>query len=63
MHLGSYDDEPETLARMNAFAAEQGYAVDFSETRFHHELYLSDPNRTAPEKLKTILRHPLKSSL
>ena len=44
-------------------AAEQGYAVDFSETRFHHELYLSDPNRTAPEKRKTILRHPLKSSL
>ena len=40
-----------------------GYAVDFSETRFHHELYLSDPNRTAPEKRKTILRHPLKSSL
>lgn len=63
MHLGFYDDEPETLARMNAFAAEQGYAVDFSETRFHHELYLSDPNRTAPEKRKTILRHPLKSSL
>lgn len=63
MHLGSYDDEPETLARMNAFAAEQGYAVDFSETRFHHELYLSDPNRTAPERRKTILRHPLKSSL
>lgn len=63
MHLGAYDDEPETLARMNAFAAEQGYAVDFSETRFHHELYLSDPNRTAPEKRKTILRHPLKSSL
>lgn len=63
MHLGSYDDEPETLVRMNAFAAEQGYAVDFSETRFHHELYLSDPNRTAPEKRKTILRHPLKSSL
>ena len=57
------DFEPETLARMNAFAAEQGYAVDFSETRFHHELYLSDPNRTAPEKRKTILRHPLKSSL
>ena len=63
MHLGSYDDEPETLARMDAFAVEQGYAVDFSGTRFHHELYLSDPNRTAPEKRKTILRHPLKSSL
>lgn len=59
MHLGSYDDEPETLARMDAFAAEQGYAVDFSETRFHHEIYLSDPNRTLPEKGKTILRHPL----
>ena len=63
MYLGSYDDEPETLARMDAFAAEQGYAVDFSGTRFHHELYLSDPNRTAPEKRKTILRHPLKSNL
>lgn len=50
-------------AAFRAGAAEQGYAVDFSETRFHHELYLSDPNRTAPEKLKTILRHPLKSSL
>ena len=63
LHLGLYDDEPETLARMDAFAAEQGYAVDFSDTRFHHEIYLSDPNRTAPEKRKTILRHPLKSSL
>ena len=52
MHLGSYDDEPETLARMDAFAAEQGYAVDFSDTRFHHEIYLSDPNRTLPEKRK-----------
>ena len=49
LHLGLYDDEPETLARMDAFAAEQGYAVDFSDTRFHHEIYLSDPNRTLPE--------------
>ena len=63
MHIGPYDTEPETLRQMDAFAAEQGYAVDFSETRFHHELYLSDPNRTAPERRKTILRHPLKSSL
>lgn len=63
MHLGSYDDEPETLARMDAFAAEQGYAVDLSGTRFHHEIYFSDPNRTLPEKRKTILCHPLKSSL
>ena len=60
LYLGSYDDEPETLARMDAFAAEQGYAADFSDDRFHHELYLSDPRRTPPEKRKTILRHPLK---
>ena len=62
LHLGLYDDEPETLARMDAFAAEQGYAVDFSENRFHHEIYLSDPNRTLPEKRKTILRHPLQKA-
>lgn len=60
MHLGPYDAEPETLARMDAFAAEQGYQPDFSGERFHHEIYLSNPNRTAPEKQKTILRHPLK---
>lgn len=60
MHVGPYDAEPETLAQMDAFAAAQGYAVDFSETRFHHEIYLSDPRRTAPEKWKTVLRHPIR---
>jgi len=60
MHIGSYDTEPETLARMDAFATEHGYRPDISDERFHHEIYLSDPNRTAPEKRKTILRHPLK---
>ena len=60
MHIGPYDTEPETLARMDAFAEEQGYTLDFSETRFHHELYLSDPRRTAPEKQKTVLRHPVR---
>ena len=60
LHLGPYDAEPETLAQMDTFAAEQGYEVDFSEKRFHHEIYLGDPRRTAPEKLKTVLRHPLR---
>lgn len=60
MHLGSYDDEPQTLKRMHAFLAEQGYEPDFSDTRFHHELYLSDPRRTAPEKLRTVLRLPIR---
>ena len=60
MHVGPYDTEPETLAQMDAFAAAQGYVVDFSETRFHHEIYLSDPRRTAPEKWKTVLRHPIR---
>ena len=60
LHVGPYDAEPETLAQMDAFATEQGYALDFSETRRHHEIYLGDPRRTAPEKLKTVLRHPVK---
>ena len=60
LHIGPYDAEPETLAQMDAFAEEQGYAADFTEKRFHHELYLGDPRRTAPEKLKTVLRHPVR---
>lgn len=60
MHVGSYDSEPATLARMDAFAEEQGYALDFSEERLHHEIYLSDPRRTASEKRKTVLRHPVR---
>lgn len=46
---------------MRAFAAEQGYAPDFSESRLHHEIYLSDPRKCAPEKLKTVIRHPIKA--
>lgn len=61
MHVGSYDAEPETLRQMDEYAAAQGYAVDFSATRFHHEIYLGDPRKTAPEKLKTILRHPIRA--
>lgn len=60
MHLGSYDDEPATIALMDAFAEEQGYAVDISETRYHHEIYLSDPRRCKPANLKTVVRHPVR---
>lgn len=60
MHLGPYDDEPDTIAVMDQYAAEQGYEQDFSATRLHHEIYLGDPRKTAPEKLKTVIRHPVK---
>lgn len=59
MHIGSYDDEPSTIAKMDEFAARNGYKTDISDTRFHHEIYLSDARRTAPEKLKTVIRHPV----
>lgn len=61
LHIGSYDREPETVRKMEAFAKEQGYLTDFSDTRFHHEIYLSDPRRTAQEKLRTVIRHPVKA--
>lgn len=60
MHIGSYDEEPDTLAAMKAFAQENGWQLDLSEARRHHEIYLSDPRRCAPEKLKTVLRLPVK---
>ena len=60
MHTGPYDNEPETVAAMDAFLAENGYATDITDTRWHHEIYLSDVRKTAPEKLKTVLRHPFK---
>ena len=60
MHIGSYDDEPATLRKMEAFLSENGYQPDFSGERLHHEIYLSDPRRTAPERLKTVIRQPIK---
>ena len=60
MHVGSYDDEPATVRRMEEFAAVHGYTADFSETRLHHELYLSDPRKTAPENRRTVIRHPVR---
>ena len=60
MHIGPYDDEPASIKLMEDFAREQGYEIDLSDARRHHEIYLSDPRRTAPDKLKTVLRHPIK---
>ena len=60
LHIGPYDDEAGSVAMMDAFIAEQGYGNDFSDTRLHHEIYLSDVRRTAPEKLRTVLRHPIR---
>ncbi len=59
MHTGPYDDEPATVALLDAFIAAEGYRPDFSDTRHHHEIYLGDPRKTAPEKLKTVIRHPV----
>ncbi len=60
MHNGPYDDEPATVALMDAYIAKQGYVNDINEKRMHHEIYLSDARRTAPEKLKTVIRHPIR---
>ena len=60
MHVGPFDDEPATVARMDAFLAENGYENDMTDTRLHHEIYLSDARKVAPEKLKTVIRHPIR---
>ena len=60
MHIGSYDDEPATIKAMKDYAEIQGYKIAISEYRHHHEIYLGDPRRTAPEKLKTVIRYPIK---
>lgn len=62
MHIGPYDEEPATIEKMKAFAEEQGYVFDFGDNRRHHEIYLSDVRRCAPERLKTVIRHPLRKS-
>lgn len=60
MHIGAYDDEPETVALMDKYLEENGYENDFSTERMHHEIYLSDARRVAPERLKTVIRHPVR---
>lgn len=61
MHIGSYDDEPKTVAMMHKFMSDNGYQLDINEKRYHHEIYLSDPRRVAVDKIKTVVRHPIKS--
>ena len=61
MHIGSYDSEPATVELMHKFMEQEGYELDITDTRFHHEIYLSDARRVAPEKLKTVIRHPIKT--
>ena len=60
MHIGPYDEEPATVSMMHAFMEEQGYTLDITDQRLHHEIYLSDARKTAPDKLKTVIRHPIK---
>ena len=60
MHLGAFDDEPETVAIMDEYIKQNGYANDMNKDRLHHEIYLSDARKVAPEKWKTVIRHPIK---
>lgn len=60
MHIGSYDNEPITVDLMHEFAKENGYELDITDTRLHHEIYLSDPRKCDVSKLKTVIRHPIK---
>lgn len=60
MHIGAYDEEPATVDKMNRYLQENGYEDDFSTERLHHEIYLSDARRVAPEKRKTVIRHPVR---
>ena len=63
MHIGAYDDEPATVELMHDFMAAQGYELDITDKRLHHEIYLSDARRVAPERLKTVIRHPVKKTI
>ena len=62
MHLGSFDDEPKTVALMDAYLEQNGYVNDVNRDRSHHEIYLSDARKVAPEKRKTVIRHPIKKA-
>lgn len=60
MHIGSYDDEPATINAMHQYANDNGYKLDINDQRFHHEIYLSDPRKCDINRLKTVVRHPIK---
>jgi len=62
LHLGPFDDEPKTVAKMDEYLIKEGYEKDFSNERLHHEIYLSDPRKVEPAKYKTVIRHPVKKA-
>ena len=62
MHIGAFDDEPQTVTLMDEYIAQNGYENDITESRLHHEIYLSNARKVAPEKWKTVIRHPIKRS-
>lgn len=62
MHIGSYDNEPETVELMHKYMEENGYELDITDSRLHHEIYLSDPRRCDESRLKTVIRHPIKKT-
>ena len=59
MHIGSFDNEPASVEKMDLFLEEKGYRNDFSQQRLHHEIYLSDARKVPPERWKTVIRHPI----
>ena len=63
MHIGSYDDEPATVEALDKFANERGYLIDINDERRHHEIYISDPRKVEPNRLKTVLRHPIREGI
>ena len=62
LHTGPFEDEPATVALMDAYLEQNGYFHDFSESRLHHEIYMSDARKVPPEKWKTVIRHPIKKA-
>ena len=62
MHIGSFDNEPATVALMDAYFEENGYVNDINKDRLHHEIYMSAERKAAPEKRKTVIRHPIKKA-
>lgn len=62
MHLGAFDEEPKSIALMDAYLEQNGYVNDINKDSLHHEIYLSDPRKIAPEKWRTIIRHPIKKA-
>lgn len=62
MHKGPFDDEPETVALMDEYIKANGYVNDINEQRLHHEIYMSDARKVAPEKWRTVIRHPIRKA-